>query len=1175
MNNKLIFLVIVFLGFLPSAFAQQNDVPVINSSFENGDQNMPQGWKPVGKGKTNWERQGLHGRAISVEATETGNSLYWTSEPLKLKKLTFYKMSFWSKHQGIQRGAIIAGTNGINRNFPVGDERWQQHSYVFMSPDNTDDIRLVLGQWNGKGKVLFDEVSLQEVSPLYHQEDGLQLSLGEHIAGNVYTYQTDPYPANYYQGLESINAGFNTNRWIFSKDASLIYHHRVGNLTQIDGKVSVIIGYYQSGKLIIEASKDGKQWVQIASRKKAGQFTVPLPADLYPATNIYIRLRAATTTPAGVSQPGSFQVNEYAYRATIKEPVPDMNGDTHFLQVNKSSHNVNVRVQNVGSFIPGEKNALQLNISSPQKLTDLKATLSFATAKDPGAKVLLAESAPNILQSSTTLSLPYVSTQSGELTYYIDIYAGQQHLYSATSDIYMPEYYAADYGDRIGDYNDIWWAASTYKIRRERIVPPPAERSDAISIQLARNEYEAAQMVINPQKDITNFDIKAPSLKGPNGAVLDSDHITINQVDYLHIDHPTDSTGTVDWWPDPLLPFKKGANLTANINHPFWITVFAPKDTPAGIYTGTLVLTANNWQREVPLKINIWNFTLSDETHIKTALGINIQYIQQYHHVNEAQLGELTAKYSEDFASHRISPYGAGYDPLIKVDWGFKPLSQWKKENIDRSTSREGKNSLRIEDKNEKGNTEIVWPSFIKVNSGQPYSLKFAAKTLTDEQPFQLSINTYDIDQKWISGRNLNVTLKGTTSWKNYQVDLTKHLNNPQIQFIKIVLRAAPWSTTGEQTGTTWFDNIQLLDQENQDILQGSGNFEEQIGPVTPGQVKLDFSEFDSKVEERIKKYHINTFRLKILGSGSGSASTYWQGIIGPYRQGSSEYDILFGSYLKQLQDHLEKKGWLDKAFLYWFDEPQPSVYARVREMGDLIHSYAPKLKWMLTLQPEPELGNSVAIWCPVLSNFEQQSSSDLQKQGKEVWWYICTVPRAPYVGEFIDRSAIEPRLWLWQAWQNKVQGILIWNTVYWNDQSVYPDSLQNPRKDAMSWSHSGTKWGNGDGRFLYPPKRDPNTDQSADLGAPVNSIRWEMLRDGIEDYEYFYTLQKMVVKLEKQNNLRESAREWLSNAKELLRVPNAVSTTLTDFSKTPTSLLNHRAKIAQAIINGRQFVAE
>src|SRR5690606_21145068 len=137
---------------------------------------------------------------------------------------------------------------------------------------------------------------------------------------------------------------------------------------------------------------------------------------------------------------------------------------------------------------------------------------------------------------------------------------------------------------------------------------------------------------------------------------------------------------------------------------------------------------------------------------------------------------------------------------------------------------------------------------------------------------------------------------------------------------------------------------------------------------VTPQQVNIDFSDFDKAMENAIAKYHLTTFLLNIQGVGrrSGGSNGYTPGRIRNFVQGSPEYNTLFGSYVKQLQDHLEKKGWLDKAYLYWIDEPGPGIYKKIAEMGDIIHRYAPKLKWMLTEQPEPDLIHSVDIFNPL-----------------------------------------------------------------------------------------------------------------------------------------------------------------------------------------------------------------
>jgi len=173
-------------------------------------------------------------------------------------------------------------------------------------------------------------------------------------------------------------------------------------------------------------------------------------------------------------------------------------------------------------------------------------------------------------------------------------------------------------------------------------------------------------------------------------------------------------------------------------------------------------------------------------------------------------------------------------------------------------------------------------------------------------------------------------------------------------------------------------------------------------------------------------------------------------------------------------------------------------------------------------------------------------------------------------VTEFIDHAGTELRLWPWQSWQYGVQGILIWATLYWNSPVAYPEpQLQDPWKDPMSWvsgysTPSGTKkpWGNGDGRFLYPPRRDPNTAGEPCLDGPINSLRWENLRDGMEDYEYFWLLENEVARVA----IVKGETKQVQEARALLKVPAEISQDLKQFTTDPRLLLQHRERIAQMI---------
>ncbi|MGQ9791955.1 MAG: glycoside hydrolase domain-containing protein [Armatimonadota bacterium] len=348
-------------------------------------------------------------------------------------------------------------------------------------------------------------------------------------------------------------------------------------------------------------------------------------------------------------------------------------------------------------------------------------------------------------------------------------------------------------------------------------------------------------------------------------------------------------------------------------------------------------------------------------------------------------------------------------------------------------------------------------------------------------------------------------------------------------------------------------------------------------------KVIVDFTEFDKAAQRYLDEMGFNAFLLYIQGLGGGTFYERYEGEFGGFKAGTPEYERLFGDYLRQIESHLREKGWLEKAYVYWFDEPEPRDYDFVIEGMQRIKRHAPGIRRLLTEQPEPPLYGHVEIWCGLTPEWTKERVAERRKAGEEVWWYICTGPRAPYIGLFIEHPAVEMRLWSWQSWQYGVQGILIWQTNYWTSPTAFSNSLQNPWEDPMSYVTgygvpAGTKqfWGNGDGRFLYPPRRDPNKAHSPAVQPPISSIRWENLRDGVEDYEYFVLLQKQIERVS-----QHAPATLLAEAQKLLEVPEHISKDLTHFTTDPRPLLEHRRKIAlmierlQKIERGKQEYAQ
>jgi len=347
--------------------------------------------------------------------------------------------------------------------------------------------------------------------------------------------------------------------------------------------------------------------------------------------------------------------------------------------------------------------------------------------------------------------------------------------------------------------------------------------------------------------------------------------------------------------------------------------------------------------------------------------------------------------------------------------------------------------------------------------------------------------------------------------------------------------------------------------------------------PDSPPSLRVDFQDFDEAAEKYLDRLGFNAFRLPLEGLGRGSFHSRKPGQIAGFPEGSREYEVLFPSYAQQVVAHLKERGWLDKAYIYWFDEPVETDYEFICQSNQRLRTIAPGLKLFLTEEPHAKLAGCVDIWCLAPQHFDLNQVCRAKERGEEVWWYLCTNPKSPYPTLFIDSPAINLRIWLWMTWKYQFDGILVWQTVYWNSETAFPGHVrQNPWVDPMSYlsgygipAGEKRRWGNGDGRFLYPPNRDVNQDKRKFLSGPVNSIRWEMLREGIEDYEYFHLLKKNLERICQIN----PEHEMIIEMRDLLEIPESIIADLKNYTKDAQLLDQYRQLVAEAIESSQKLI--
>ncbi len=267
---------------------------------------------------------------------------------------------------------------------------------------------------------------------------------------------------------------------------------------------------------------------------------------------------------------------------------------------------------------------------------------------------------------------------------------------------------------------------------------------------------------------------------------------------------------------------------------------------------------------------------------------------------------------------------------------------------------------------------------------------------------------------------------------------------------------------------------------------------------------------------------------------------------------------------LKQRTDAYQKLKLPEKVFLYGMDEASEECIPLVKETYTRIKEEFPDARIMQTLNhasPE-QLAGLVDIWCPLSPRIEGKYSSfykKRQKAGDMLWMYICCVPCETYANFFIDEPAIDHRILFWQAWQKGVTGFLYWSTTWYeglngaaSEKPHFPDVPVYMRDTKVA---QNTK-NNGDGLLIWPGKDK----------TPYPSIRLEMIRDGIEDYEYLALLKRQINRVANMKTVDPATAELLVKALKLTTVPNYISKRLNNFTKRPEDIEHRRAQIGDMI---------
>ena len=230
-----------------------------------------------------------------------------------------------------------------------------------------------------------------------------------------------------------------------------------------------------------------------------------------------------------------------------------------------------------------------------------------------------------------------------------------------------------------------------------------------------------------------------------------------------------------------------------------------------------------------------------------------------------------------------------------------------------------------------------------------------------------------------------------------------------------------------------------------------------------------------------------------------------------------------FSTYLDAATATFKQQGWEKKAYVYVVDEPITTSQERYADkLARMAHAASAKsgyrIRFLLTDDPRTYAQHSnplntflfkdVDIWCPRYFYFFDRLSAIAARRraGAEIWWYLYANKAAKKIPTWvIDKGLADERAMGWLSYQQGVTGILYFGTNRWINpltNSGYRDPYMDPASTAGKTY--GKYVANGEASLLYPGYA-PSVGLNDPYAGPRSSLRFESLRDGVEDYEYLY----------------------------------------------------------------------
>ena len=250
--------------------------------------------------------------------------------------------------------------------------------------------------------------------------------------------------------------------------------------------------------------------------------------------------------------------------------------------------------------------------------------------------------------------------------------------------------------------------------------------------------------------------------------------------------------------------------------------------------------------------------------------------------------------------------------------------------------------------------------------------------------------------------------------------------------------------------------------------------------------------------------------------------------------------------------DHLTERGWRDRFVYYISDEPHENsdvTIEGIARIADMAREVAPDvLVYSSTWRYIEGLAGHLTLWGAGPQGSFAPDKFEARRAAGDRFWYttdgqMCT--DTPFL-------AIE-RLLPWFCFKYGCEAYEFWGVSWWTynpwERGWHTFIRQSSDGKEFRW----VRYPNGDGFLAYPG-------EDIGLEEPAPSIRLVAAREGVDDYEVFFALDRLA------KNGSSRAAEMLDRVRSLVSMPNRGGRYSTDIMPDPDAVVRTRVDAGQLL---------